>query len=261
MRYEELAWNQIPDLITKVVVVPLGSLEQHGRHLPMFTDSMIGKEIVRRAEIELSEEALFLPILWVGSSHHHIAFPGTISVRREVYVQLLTDVVESLISAGFRRILLLSAHGGNNNPANAALYDVQMRHRHDQPDLWLVYAYWVDLAAGHFGAIPGFHQGYLSHACEAETSMILQLRPELVQMNIAEGARVTFGSDLYFPDESSESRVTALRPMEQLSKTGALGYPELGTAEKGEHLFQLAAKQVGGLIRELASWRSLPATE
>ncbi len=258
MRYEELAWRQITDLTTKVVVVPLGSLEQHGRHLPMLTDSMIGSEIARRAEMDLGDEALFLPMLWIGSSQHHINFPGTISVSRQVYVQLLTDVVESLIRAGFRRILLLSAHGGNNNPANAALYDLQMRHSHDKPDLWLVYAYWVDVAAKHFGAIPGFRQRYLSHACEAETSMILRLRPELVHMTLAEGARVTFGSDFYSPDESGESRIMTLRPIDQLSETGALGYPEFGTSEKGELLFQVAAKQVIALIRELASWPSLP---
>lgn len=258
MRYEELAWNQIPDLVNRVVVVPLGSLEQHGRHLPMFTDSMIGNEIVRRAELELGEEALFLPMLWVGSSHHHMAFPGTISVRREVYVQLVTDVAESLISAGFHRIFFLSGHGGNNNPAAAALYDLQMRYRDNHPDLWLAYAFWVDLAGMKFATIPDFHQGYLSHACEAETSMILQVRPELVRMENAQGANLTFGSDWYVPDESGESHVSTLRPMEHFSKTGALGYPELGTAEKGDALFQLGAKQVVAFVRDLAKWPSLP---
>jgi creatinine amidohydrolase len=199
-------------------------------------------------------------MLWIGSSQHHLAFPGTISVRHEVYVQLLADVVESLIRAGLRRILLLSAHGGNNNPGQAALYDVLLHHR-DKADLWLVYAYWVDLAAKQFDIIPDFHQKYLSHACEAETSMMLQLRPELVRMDLAEGARIDLASGFYSPDESSESQVYALRPMEHLSQTGALGSPELGTAEKGELLFGIAAKQVVALIRELRSWPPLPRTE
>jgi creatinine amidohydrolase/Fe(II)-dependent formamide hydrolase-like protein len=88
--------------------------------------------------------------------------------------------------------------------------------------------------------------------------MILRLRAELVHMSLAEGARVTFGSDFYSPDESGESRIMTLRPIDQLSETGALGCPEFGTAEKGELLFQVAARQVIALIRELASWSSLP---
>jgi creatinine amidohydrolase len=261
MRYEKLAWSEIPAQVGKVVVLPLAALEQHGRHLPMFTDSMIGTEIARRAEMELGDEALFLPMLWIGSSHHHLAFPGTVSIRHQVYVEMITDVVESLISAGFRRILLLSAHGGNNNPASAALYEVQLRHRRNMADLWLVYAYWIELTAKHFGEIPGFHQKHVSHACEAETSMILKLHRELVNMKVAQGARIPFASDFHSPDESKESRVFTLRPMEQLSESGALGYPELATAEKGELLFEAASKEVVALIGELARWQPLPTTQ
>ena len=91
--------------------------------------------------------------------------------------------------------------------------------------------------------------------------MILRLRPELVRMNLAQGAQVTLGSDFYTPDESRESHVAALRPMEHLSASGALGSPELGTAEKGDLLFEFATKEVVALIRELASWPDLPASK
>jgi len=70
--YGEKIWTQTEDQTGKVVVVPIGSLEQHGHHLPMLTDSMIGTEIARRAEAALGEAALFTPMLWVGASDHHL---------------------------------------------------------------------------------------------------------------------------------------------------------------------------------------------
>ena len=76
MEYGERSWKEIGDLSNKVVVLPIGSLEQHGHHLPLLTDSMIGSEIIRRTKIEIGDDALFLPMLWVGASDHHRTFPG-----------------------------------------------------------------------------------------------------------------------------------------------------------------------------------------
>ena len=146
MRLGEHSWNEIEGLTECVAVLPLGSFEQHGHHLPLLTDTMICTEIARRAEVELGDEALFLPTLWVGASDHHRAFPGTVSLHNETYVRVLTDALESLIAAGFRRVFLLNAHGGNVTPGRQAIYDVQLKHR-EEPDLWLAFASWMTVAA------------------------------------------------------------------------------------------------------------------
>ena len=122
-------WPQTPDLTGKVAVVPLGSLEQHGHHLPLLTDTMTGAEIARRAEEALGDTAVFLPTLYLGASDHHLAFPGTVSLHNQTYPQVISDILESLIGAGFRRVVLLNAHGGNAGPASAALYEIEMRRR------------------------------------------------------------------------------------------------------------------------------------
>src|SRR3978361_367235 len=109
MQLGDRGWTDIQQLVDRVVVVPLGSLEQHGHHLPLFTDSLIGTEVARRAEAELGDEALFLPMLWIGASYHHRTFPGTVSISNDVYTRVLVDMLESLISTGFRRIFLLTA--------------------------------------------------------------------------------------------------------------------------------------------------------
>lgn len=255
MLYAERIWTQIPEQTHKVVVLTLGSLEQHGHHLPMLTDTMIGTEIARRAEAELGDEALFLPPLWVGASDHHRKFPGTVSISNEVYVRVLVDMLESLIGAGFRRIFLLNAHGGNITPGRMAIYDVQLRNR-DKPDLWLAFSSWWTIAARQIAAIPTLEQKIVTHACELESSMILRLRPELVRLEAARGATIPFESAFYVPDFHAESRVDVPRGFDQLSATGAFGHPEVSTPDKGESLFAAATQEVVTFAREFAKWQA-----
>jgi creatinine amidohydrolase len=253
MLYGEHNWTEIPDLADKVAVVPLGSMEQHGHHLPLLTDTMGGIEIARRAEQALGDMAVFLPMLWVGASDHHRAFPGTVSLHNATYTQVISDILESLIGSGFRRIVLLNSHGGNSGPGSAALYEVEMRHRNEK-DLWLVMATWFSLAAPQIAEMGALEQTFVTHACELETSMILYLRPELVRLEAARGAHTPFPSDFYCPDSSRSSRVIVQRPFEYKSETGALGHPELGTSEKGKALLKVATEQVIACIREIATW-------
>jgi creatinine amidohydrolase len=253
MQYGEQRWPQVPDLTDRVVVLPLGSLEQHGHHLPMLTDSLICSEIVARAQARLGDLALFLPLMWVGASEHHSRFPGTVTVSHATYVSLLDDMMESLITSGFKRILLLNAHGGNGLPGQSALYRVQMRHR-DERDLWLVFATWFELAAPQIRQVPGLEQDHVTHACELETSMVLRLRPELVDLDAARGAIVPFESAFYTPDSRRASRVALARPIDHISITGSYGHPALATAEKGEALFASVVDEVVACVREIATW-------
>jgi len=253
MQLGERQWPEAAQMTRRVVVAPLGSLEQHGHHLPLLTDTMIITEVARRAEAVLGEAALFLPTLWLGASDHHRAMPGTVSVANDRYVHLLEDILESLIGAGFHRIFLLNGHGGNITPGRQAIFNVQLRHR-DESELYLALGSWWTLAAEQVAAIQGLEAKMVTHACEQETSMMLRLRPELVRMSAARGANIPFDSAFYSPDFSRPSRVDVPRAFEQLSVTGAFGHPELATAEKGEALLTAAAQEVVAFVREFAAW-------
>jgi creatinine amidohydrolase len=256
MQLGEQIWTDVGDLATKVVVLPLGSVEQHGHHLPLLTDSMIGTEVARRAEAQLGDEALFLPMLWVGASDHHRSYPGTISIGNELYVRVLVDILESLIASGFRRIFLLTAHGGNLMPGGMAIYETQMQHR-DMPELWLALSSWWRLASDEVSALTTSDQESVTHACELETSMILRLRPDLVRASAMRGATIPFESAFYTPDFHRSSRVDVARTFEQLSITGAFGHPEVANAEEGEALFTAAAAEVVAFVREFATWQPI----
>lgn len=253
MQHGERRWTQTASQTDRVIVAPLGSLEQHGHHLPMLTDTLIITEIARRAEAELDDSALFLPTLWLGASHHHLAMPGTVSAANDHYVLILEDMIESLIGAGFRRIFLLNGHGGNITPGRQALYNIQLRHR-DKADLYIAFSSWWTLAAEQVAAIQGLEAHMVTHACEQETSMILRMRPELVDMREARGATIPFESAFYCPDFSGPSRVDVPRAFDMLSETGAFGHPERATAEKGEALFAAAVGEVVAFVREFGNW-------
>ena len=133
-----------------------------------------------------------------------------------------------------------------------------MRHSGD-PKLHLALASWMVVAGEQIASIESLEQKHVSHACELETSIILRLRPELVDLEAANGAGIAFESKFYTPDFSAPSRVFVPRAFDQLSRTGAFGHPELGTPEKGELLLEVASHEFVSFVREFASWPELEA--
>ena len=240
-----------------VAVLPLAAIEQHGDHLPVMTDTAITAELARRIELALPETVAVLPVLWAGSSHHHLGFPGTLSISSETYVRVLCDLCESLIAAGFRRIFLLNGHGGNQTPFAEALYRLGLKHR----NVWIAaQSYWIlagrELAEQDFMETPR-----LSHACEYETSMVLALREDLVRMDAARGDRADRGSAFYDPLGYTPSRVATFETFDQLSPNGALGSPELATAEKGRKLFDLITPVIVSFLEEFSAWAEKSSTQ
>ncbi|MEI7467987.1 MAG: creatininase family protein [Chloroflexota bacterium] len=255
MQLGHLPWTEVPKHSHKVAVVPIGAFEQHGHHLPMLTDSMICGEIVKRAEAELGDEAVFLPLLYLGSSDHHRAFTGTISLKWDTYVHVLVDIVESLIGAGFRKIFLINAHGGNIVPGQTALYEVNLRHFKDKPDLFLTFVSWFDLARKQVAALDGVKQDSVLHACEWETSAIMALHPDLVRGEAIKTVRTPFDSRFWSPDHLGPTRVHVARTLDQSSPVGALGYPAESSADKGARIIAAATAEVVAFVREFATWQ------
>lgn len=245
MRLLEMTWPQVEALPrTTPVVVPIAALEQHGRHMPLFTDSLLLGEIVRRASEKLHERVLFVPLMWLGNSDHHLDFPGTLSASPRLYLDLLRDLVENLIGHGFQRIVLLNGHGGNSVPAQQAVFEVRQKHRGRDDLLLLSATYWL-LGSKSKVSPRDFQQDRMGHACEWETSMMLRLRPELVG-NLAQVEPVAFGNAF---EPAHRGWITKDR-----SQAGHIGDPRTATAEKGEALFGQFAADVVALIERVARW-------
>ena len=134
---------------------------------------------------------------------------------------------------------------------------VVRRGSSDQRDLWLVWATWFTLAGPQIAALPELEQKRVTHACELETSIVLCLCPELVDLDAARGTEAAFESAFYSPQGSRTSRVSSTRPFDHITVHGGYGYPELATPEKGETLLDVAVAEVVACVREVATWSSL----
>jgi creatinine amidohydrolase len=161
-----------------LVVLPVGATEQHGPHLPLGTDFLIVEHVARAAadEARRSIDVLLAPTLQFGSSHHHLPFGGTISLSTERYVGALSDMTQSLIESGFRRVFILNGHGGNHEIIQLVVRDLSLKHAVNLGAA----SYWDlarDALAEHEPDVKGRLPG---HAGIFETSVIMALRPDLV---------------------------------------------------------------------------------
>ncbi|MEX0585555.1 MAG: creatininase family protein, partial [Pirellulales bacterium] len=113
MHLAELSWPQVDALDRNLpVVIPVAALEQHGHHMPVFTDSLLCGEVIRRVSERLSDRVLFTPLMWLGNSHHHMDFTGTISASPRAYIDMLLELAENMLTHGFQRIMFINGHGG-----------------------------------------------------------------------------------------------------------------------------------------------------
>jgi creatinine amidohydrolase len=203
------------------VVVPFGALEQHGPHLPLDTDAVLGDRLGPMLAQRL--DALCAPTVRVGCSWHHLAFAGTLSIRPETLLMLVEDLVDSLTRHGFRRIVLLATHGGNEGP----LLKAARRSKRDAvtiivPSLRATVQALLS-RAGSRGAVAGDAGG---HAGELETSLMLALAPELVKVDLIEPG---------YTGRLDDAAVAVFfgEGVHALSANGVLGDPRGASAQAG----------------------------
>ena len=228
LRADELRERARQDAI---VILPVASLEQHGPHLPVEVDSMLGEAVAARTAakvVDKGEPIVVLPVLWTGLSEHHMSFGGTVTLDNAAFAAVVEGVVRSVLRHGFRRIVLLNAHGGNENALRAITDDLT-------PKLGVPivqFTYWYAAAVPIAKILQT--QGGLSHACEAETSMMMAVRPELVATDRIPLAKANTTPNV---EDLVGGGVYRWRSIGSRSASGVIGNPEAASAEKGERLF------------------------
>lgn len=231
-------------------MLPLGSLEQHGPHLPLWTDTAIVSEIARRVERRMAEQVLLLPPQPVGHSPHHACF-GCLSLDVPAYMAVIRNLCRSLSAMGFEKVLLLNGHGGNDAPCRAALCELKA----ELPALRVVFASYWTLAADVFARIRTSGPGGMGHACEMETSIMLALYPEQVRISeMRDDGPVTRPIEgRRIPDMLHGQPYYMVRNFDELSGTGTVGSPSQASAEKGTLFLDAAVDAVGELVRAFSA--------
>jgi creatinine amidohydrolase len=245
MNWQELKSSEIGSLSRDtVVVVPTASIEQHGPHLPVGTDSYIAEGIASVLDQQFDRRLLILPVQRLGCSEHHMAFPGVLTLRHHTFEKVVMDALDSMVRQKFHHFLILNAHGGNQAIGGVVAEKAAQRW----PDVEVIFASWWRVAAERLenlveGAFPS-----VGHACEFETSLMLALHPELVSMALAVDDGLPPAAKPLHHDLLRGAAASLAIPMHRLTRHGVYGRPTLATAEKGRGLLQETAAALHDLI-------------
>jgi creatinine amidohydrolase len=247
MRFHEMTFPELRAVPRDQVVVlaPIAACEQHSHHLVTYTDTILCTGVAEGVEQRLPKQVLLLPTLWLGASAHHLRFGATLSAEVDTHVTMLCDLITPLLDDGHERVLFLNGHGGNIDTMHMAL-------RHLQPSYTRriigAASYW-ELAQKELAALAEGPRKGMGHACEFETSMMLALRPDLVR-------REQIRDDP--PNDDPVLRGLYLaEDMKQRTDHGAVGYPQLASAEKGRAFLKAAIDRTCEVVQQLLR-RPLP---
>jgi len=227
----QMTWPEVASLSRDtIVLIPTGSLEQHGPHLPLFTDSLLATFAATSVEQKIPSLVLLTPTLWLGASGHHLKFQGTLSASFETYMGAIRDVVESLRPHGFHRFFVINGHGGNSEPNGVALRTLKAQY----PECTFGHSgYWEYASDVTADVMEGPAKG-IQHACEGEVSLMLHCHPELVRTDKLRD------DGLY-----SEPAVRGvIYHFDEMTEQGSLGYATLATAEKGKAIMETCVTRI-----------------
>lgn len=235
-----------------IAVLPVGATEQHGPHLPVSVDATLVEGVVAASLPHLPADlpVLFLPTQAVGKSNEHIRFPGTLTLSAETTIRLWTEIGESVARAGVRKLVLFNSHGGQ-----VGLMDIVARELRERCEMLVFCCNWFNLplgdeVEGQFGAE---EHRFGIHAGDIETSMMLALRPQFVDMAQARHFRSTSQDRAQRFELLGNGRSAKLGwQMQDYNPQGAAGNAALASADKGRAVVQAAGRQLARLLQEVA---------
>jgi creatinine amidohydrolase len=241
MKLAEMTWPDVAclDRARTVVVAPYAACEQHSRHLPFFTDTILCTAVAEGVEGKMSQSVLLLPTQWMGASAHHLPMLGTLTADLETHVQMFVDPLTPLLQGGFQRILVLNGHGGNIDTMHLAARHLQPRF---PKSIIGTASYWEIANKEIAERLTGARKS-VGHACEAETCLMLAVRPDLVRRDQIRDDHMILPPALdgiYFATDFA-TRSTA----------GAIGYPEKATEQQGQEMLAAIIERVSAAVAAL----------
>lgn len=251
-RLMELSWKEVDELdpANTLAIVPTGAVEQHGYHMPLGTDTYVAEAVAEAAIEKLDDNIDFvvLPVLPFGQSPEHMDYAGTISFSAQTYLQVVSDICASLARHGFKKIVFLNGHGGNNGMLEAASFQVRLDY---DVRMFIINVWSILTTPEGKGQIAREARDDTDlHAGEMETSMILAIDPGLVlddeaedaiSENFGRGELVTFTGPVYLGWSSLD-----------VSPSGVSGEPSKASIEKGEQLMSYLTDILSQAIVEIA---------
>jgi creatinine amidohydrolase len=201
---------------------------------------------------KIPAEAVLMPPVHYSFNEHHLDFPGTIAVKGDTIISYVTDIGLSLAHHGFRKVLLVNGHG-----SNVPFLDIAARNITNRSEAICAMASWWSLIPRPLlqQLRESEYPGGMAHGCELETSVLLHLRPDLVQFDKAEKDISFQPTEFFYWDLQSASPVFFQEWFSRYSRTGTVGDPTVATAEKGRQFVTAVVERMVELIREFRARR------
>jgi creatinine amidohydrolase len=230
--------------ITKAIL-PIGSLEQHGPHLPLSTDTIIAEHIAEQVAKRCSNTSLMPPIP-LGCSSEHIGFAGTMSLQPETLMNIILDISHSLMKSKLDKVFIINGHGGNK-----AIVDVAVTKIKEKLPEMHVYSFTIiDIVKRKFDEIRNSDKRLVGHADEIETSLMLAIQPEVVDMSKAVREEPSLPRPLSFELEEL-ARISFAWNSREVTKSGVIGDARPASLETGRILLGFAIETISQSINEL----------
>jgi creatinine amidohydrolase len=256
MKWVELNSPQLGSVSRETIcVLPLGATEQHGPHLPLATDQIIADGLAAQLDEACAGRLLIMPGLPATCSEHHMAFPGSLTLDHDTFARVVSQLIHSAARHGFRRFFLLNAHGGNMAIGSVIAEQLST----SLPDAEVVFGTWFRMAGERLrhlveGAYPA-----VGHACEFETSLLLAMRPDLVDRAaiVDDGAAPT--SELLRFDLLSGGPTVRSLPFDKFTTNGVWGKPSKASADKGRAILDITIPLIADILA--GHWPSAPGID
>ena len=257
IRYDELTWPEMREAIAQqpVILLPFGTIEDHGHHLPINTDNVIVEALCLETARRAPGEILVMPLVSYGLDEHHMDFPGTVSVDMQTLLELVSEVAISVARHGFSHIVIVNGHGSNAPIADLAARRVVLETGVICGAMSPNAAIDPTLAEPTLSQMRRSAPGGVAHAGEYETAMMLHLRQDLVQMDQAVKELGQIAVEYFNWDLPEPSILSWQDWWSRMSESGVCGDPTVATAEFGRALFETT---VENFVRFVRAFGALP---
>lgn len=251
--FSHLTWTEVKEAVDEgyVLFLPVGTVEEHGPHLPVFTDAYFAQHWAKEAAVIAREDygikVLVLPPICYGESLIQSSFPGTISLKPKTLAILVFDIVDAVLKQGFRKVVIVNVHGGNRPALNCAVREVKAKYHHlgenvliriadDTDEDLLPQSFWDEASKIDSEA----SERHMLHGGSLETAKMLSIAPSLVKKEM-------------YPSDISIGHREDIFFMEEISPLGIEGNPSQANAELGKMLWSQLIRNLAEYARKISS--------
>lgn len=248
MYWDQLTSGQLAALDKQTpVLLNIAAIEQHGAHLPVATDRMIGEYFSYLLNQQIGDKILILPIVAVGCSDHHMGFCGTLTLSHTTFASVVKEMIQSVLNHGFYNIILLNSHGGNQGIMQVIIEQLGYAN----PNAHILGASWWNVAKEELLKITETGPGGTGHACEFETSLMKVIAPKLVHDSLIKPGANVWAFPAVDGDLLTGPKVSFYRTMKELTPNGVYGDPTTSSAEKGIRIGECVVAALKQLVSDI----------